>query len=54
MRKTGKRWTDQYNFNHDKNRRKIDGTYVVQNAYLGMSSRSDDLESIMNKVDVPV
>eukprot|EP00090_Calanus_glacialis_P014195 TRINITY_DN22915_c0_g1_i1.p1 TRINITY_DN22915_c0_g1~~TRINITY_DN22915_c0_g1_i1.p1 ORF type:complete len:248 (-),score=53.17 TRINITY_DN22915_c0_g1_i1:97-741(-) len=51
---TAQRWADQCDFNHDKNRRKLDGTYVGQNAYLGMSSRSDDLESIMNKMDVPV
>jgi hypothetical protein len=51
---TAQRWTNQCNFNHDKNRKKLDGTYVGQNAYLGMSSRSNELESIMKKMDVPV
>ena len=32
------RWTDQCNFGHDKNRNKLDGTYVGQNAYTGGGS----------------
>jgi len=48
------RWADQCDFNHDKNRKTLDRTYVGQNAYLGTSSQGDDLESIMNKMDVPV
>jgi len=50
----GQRWADQCNFSHDKNRRKLDRTYVGQNAYLGMSSQKDNLTTIMNKMDVPV
>jgi len=48
------RWADQCDFSHDKKRTTLDRTYVGQNAYLGTSSQKDNLESIMNKMDVPV
>jgi len=48
------RWADQCDFSHDKNRRKLDSTYVGQNAYLGISSVGNDLTTLMDKMEVPV
>jgi len=45
------RWADQCTFGHDKNRKKLDGTYVGQNAYMSSSSRESDLDAIMAKMD---
>ena len=45
------RWADQCEFGHDKNRKKLDGTYVGQNAYMSSSSRESDLDAIMLKMD---
>jgi len=47
------RWADQCNFGHDKNRKKLDGTYVGQNAYMSMTSRENDLAALMIKMDKP-
>ena len=51
---TAQRWADQCNFSHDRNRRKLDKTYVGQNAYLGMNSQNENLTTIMSKMDEPV
>jgi len=45
------RWADQCTFGHDKNRKKLDGTYVGQNAYMASSSQESDLDAIMLKMD---
>jgi len=45
------RWADQCEFGHDANRKKLDGTYVGQNAYMSSSSRESDLDAIMAKMD---
>merc|ERR1712112_678019 len=45
------RWADQCTFGHDKDRNKLDGTYVGQNAYMSSSSRESDLDTIMGKMD---
>jgi len=45
------RWADQCTFGHDKDRKKLDGTYVGQNAYMSSSSRESDLDTIMAKMD---
>jgi len=47
------RWADQCTFGHDKNRKKLDGTYVGQNAYMSGTTRQDDLTAIMDKMDKP-
>lgn len=36
------RWSDQCTFGHDKDRKKLDGTYVGQNAFISMNSRKAD------------
>ena len=41
------RWADQCTFGHDSERKKADGTYVGQNAYIGMSSQTSDQASLM-------
>ena len=41
------RWADQCTFGHDSERKKSDGTYVGQNAYIGMSSQTSDQASLM-------
>ena len=38
------RWADQCKFGHDKNRKKLDGTYVGQNVALTSSSKEITLE----------
>jgi len=48
------RWADQCNFGHDSNRKKLDGTYVGQNAYMSGSSVESDLAGIMGKMEKPV
>merc|ERR1711872_183391 len=47
------RWADQCDFGHDKDRKKLDGTYVGQNAYKSSSSRESDLTTVMSKMDKP-
>jgi len=47
------RWADQCTFGHDGNRKKLDGTYVGQNAYMSGSSKESDLATIMGKMDKP-
>jgi len=43
------RWADQCTFGHDKERGKLDGTSVGQNAYMGMSSVKDDQAALTAK-----
>merc|ERR1719369_1129517 len=47
------RWADQCTFGHDKNRKKLDGTSVGQNAYMSGTTRKKDLATIMGKMDKP-
>ena len=42
LEQTAQRWADQCDFGHDKERAKLDGTYVGQNAYEGGNSQQQD------------
>ena len=39
-------WADQCTFGHDDERKKLDGTYVGQNAYLKGSSNKKDKATV--------
>jgi len=42
LEKVAQRWSDQCTFGHDKERKKLDGTYVGQNAYISMTTADTD------------
>ena len=44
---TAQRWAGQCTFGHDSERKKADGMYVGQNAFIGMSSQTSDTAAMM-------
>ena len=47
------RWANQCTMGHDKERNKIDGTYVGQNAFISSSNRKKDLDDVMSAMNEP-
>ena len=46
------RWTDQCTWGHDKDRRKLDGTWVGQNAFAAGSNKEETREQVVNLVNI--